>query len=404
MTKILIEKYNSPLRASIVLPASKSISNRALIINALSKYPGQIGNLSEARDTQTMHRLLSSNDHLLDVIDAGTTMRFLTAYLSITNQDRVLTGTERMCDRPIKILVDALRTLGASIDYESKDGYPPIHVKGFKDLGIRTLKIRGDISSQYISALLMVAPLMQNGLQLELTGAIGSRPYISMTLKIMENFGVQCKWSGTSIQINPGTYVSTKFTVEPDWSAASYWYSIAALGNKPSIQLKGLTDESLQGDQAIVEIMHNLGVQTSFDVEGASLSSRDAVEEVVIDFKNCPDLAQTVAVVCAAKGIKGRFTGLESLKIKETDRVSALQNELAKFGAKLMEDSSGWTLIPGKIVDKHYAFDTYDDHRMAMAFAPLATLANVTINNPSVVSKSYPGYWEDYRTAGFLLR
>ncbi len=403
MTKIIIDRNTSPISASINLPASKSIANRALIVNALSGAPALIGNLSEARDTQTMNRLLSSADSVLDVIDAGTTMRFLTAYLAVTGQNKVLTGTKRMCERPIKILVEALQKLGASIAYQEKEGYPPLQINGFKRQIKDRIRIRGDVSSQYISALLMIAPTLEHGLILELTGSIGSRPYINMTLRVMEFFGIKANWNGSIIMVPPGSYVAKEYQVEPDWSAASYWYSIASLTDHTDLLLSDLTETSIQGDRVIADIMKELGVSTTFTSAGAELTKIASKASVNIDFKDCPDLAQTVAVICAAKGIVGNFTGLESLKIKETDRIAALQNELGKINAQLIEHDDHWSLLPGLLPLRTYSFHSYDDHRMAMAFAPLATLNKVEIDNPGVVKKSYPGYWKDYERAGFSL-
>lgn len=404
MTKIEIAQNQYPVNVSIDLPASKSIANRALIINALSDSPASIHNLSKARDTQTMARLLNSSDEVLDVIDAGTTMRFLVAYLAITNKTKILTGTPRMCERPIKILVDALKELGASVDYEGKSGYPPLRIKGFTDRQKTELNIQGNVSSQYISAVLMIAPLLQNGLKLNLIGKISSKPYIDMTLEVMEFYGAEIRWEGNSIHVTSGKYQTHDYWVEPDWSAASYWYSIVSLSKQMEVFLKDLKKDSLQGDRVISDIMILLGVKTEFTDGGAYLKKTEHRTSIEVDFTDCPDLAQTVAVICAAKGIKGVFRGLESLKIKETDRVSALQIELKKINTLLEESNGYWTLTPGYTNESHYAFHSYDDHRMAMAFAPLAMVASIEIDTPEVVNKSYPGYWNDYKKAGFLLK
>ncbi len=400
MTKAKILRNTQPIQAEIDLPASKSIANRALIVNALSTAPGEIHNLSEARDTQTMQRLLSSKESVLDVLDAGTTMRFLTAYLSVTRQEKMLTGTPRMCERPIGVLVDALVKLGASIEYTEKPGFPPLETKGFNQK-TESLSIRGDISSQYISALLMIAPLLNKGLTLHLKGNISSKPYISMTLKVMEYYGINAVWQQNTIHVPHGKYRAQSYRVEPDWSAASYWYSLVGLSENSEVLLKDLNAESIQGDRVIADIMTQLGVKTEFTKEGALLRSSSHSSTVHIDFADCPDLAQTVAVVCAVKGVKGKFTGLESLKIKETDRVKALQNELSKLGAELDEFNDYWELTPGSINSGHYSFKSYDDHRMAMAFAPVAVKSTIEIETPEVVNKSYPRYWRDYEKAGF---
>lgn len=401
MHRILVKKQSGSIKEKISLASSKSESNRALIINALAGFEGELHNLSSARDTQTMIRLLKSTEVVADVLDAGTTMRFLTAYFSVTNQVKTMTGTPRMCERPIGILVDALRSLGCDIEYLGKDGYPPTQLKGFNHQLSNEISIRGDVSSQYISALLMISPILPNGLTINLTGEIGSIPYITMTIKQMEAFGVKVEadWIAKRLSVEPQVYKPTSYKIESDWSGASYWYSVVALAqdNNVEIELLGLKENSLQGDSVIVDIMTQLGVKSTFTADGVMLQKIAAQTSFKWDFTDCPDLAQTVAVVLVAKNIKGVFTGLESLKIKETDRVLALQNELAKIGGTLEEVESKtkyevntteeWNITP--------TFDTYDDHRMAMAFAPLAMIADVIIEEPGVVAKSYPSYWED---------
>lgn len=405
MDKILLRKSTSPFDVKIALASSKSESNRALIINALAKDNSEnLLNLSTARDTQTMIRLLKSTDQTADVIDAGTTMRFLTAYFTATNQNKIMTGTPRMCERPIGILVDALRTLGAEIEYLAKEGYPPLHLKGFTEQKSSEVTIRGDVSSQYISALLMIAPTLPQGLTINLTGDLGSIPYIKMTLEQMKAFGVnyEANWEAKTLKVLPSSYQSTIYKVESDWSGASYWYSIVALSEfeNTQVELLGLKENSLQGDSDIVNIMSHLGVKSTFTADGVLLTKIPAENTLNWDFTNCPDLAQTVAVTCAAKGIEATFTGIESLKIKETDRVLALQKELKKFGGDLIEVEKNTTYKvrssqPLSIVHYPLSIHTYDDHRMAMAFAPLAMLVDVTIEEPNVVVKSYPSFWTD---------
>jgi 3-phosphoshikimate 1-carboxyvinyltransferase len=385
------------------LPASKSISNRVLIMNALAGSGSRLHNLSDANDTQLMLRLVSSSDAVIDVEDAGTTMRFLTAYFAITNQRKVLTGTARMKERPIGILVDALRTLGAEIHYRENDGYPPIETKAFTGQKASAIQIRGDVSSQYISALMMVAPTLPQGLQLKLTGKIGSRPYIEMTASLMKEFGIESTFEGNVITVKPQRYKPVEFTVESDWSGASYWFAIVALAEKAEVTLPRIYLNSLQGDRAIVDIMESLGVSVKASGNSIKLTKTPHTQSLTWDFTHCPDLAQTVAVVCAAKNIRGTFTGLESLRIKETDRIAALQNELRKIGADLKEDNFTWTLIPSSKIPSTASFETYKDHRMAMAFAPLATLMDVQIENPVVVRKSYPRFWDDLKAVGFKL-
>lgn len=407
MDKILLRKSTSPFDVKIALASSKSESNRALIINSLAKDSSEnLLNLSTARDTQTMIRLLQSIDQTADVIDAGTTMRFLTAYFTATNQNKIMTGTPRMCERPIGILVDTLRTLGADIEYLVKEGYPPLHIKGFSDQKTSEVTIRGDVSSQYVSALLMIAPTLPQGLTINLTGDLGSIPYIKMTLEQMRAFGVNyvANWEEKTIKVLPNTYQSTVYKIESDWSGASYWYSIVALSvfENTQVELLGLKQNSLQGDSDIVNIMSHLGVLSVFTRDGVILSKIPAETSLNWDFTNCPDLAQTVAVTCAALGIEATFTGIESLKIKETDRILALQNELKKFGGDLIEVEKNTTykILSQQVVTNNKSpvtIATYDDHRMAMAFAPLAMLMDVTIEEPNVVVKSYPSFWDDIK-------
>jgi 3-phosphoshikimate 1-carboxyvinyltransferase len=400
-----IKKKSSLRGVAECLPASKSISNRVLIMNALAGGKSALHNLSDANDTQLMLRLINSPDSIIDIEDAGTTMRFLTAYFSITNQQKTLTGTSRMKERPIGILVNALRTLGAAIEYTEKDGYPPLKIKGFNGQLTNQIRIRGDVSSQFISALMMTAPLLPQGLTLELEGKIGSRPYIEMTASLMKQFGVQSEFTGNTINVAPQQYKASEFTVESDWSGASYWFLFAALADDAEILLPRISLNSLQGDRAIVDIMKSLGVHaTTMDNNKLKLTKTKQATELHWDFTHCPDLGQTVAVACAAKGVKGFFTGLESLRIKETDRIAALQNELRKIGADLIEqDSAHWNLIPSATLPSSASFETYKDHRMAMAFAPLAAMMDVVIENPGVVKKSYPRYWDDLKSFGLPI-
>lgn len=392
---------------TVQLPASKSESNRSLIIAALCPGKARLHNLSEARDTQTMLRLLESDREEMDVLDAGTTMRFLTAYFTLTGRQKVMTGTPRMQQRPIGLLVDALRGLGARIDYMKEEGFPPLRISGPFQQQSAKLSIRGDVSSQYISALLMTAPALPQGLELALTGKIGSRPYIEMTLRLMERFGVKAVWEANTIKIAAGqAYSSNSYTIESDWSGASYWLSFTALAKEADIKLLGLRPDSLQGDIRILGIMEAVGVGHRWEAGKLQLFKKEAAKEITFDFTHCPDLAQTVAVSCAAKGIKGYFSGLESLRIKETDRIAALQEQLAKIGAQLTEPETGrWELLPGgKLPEGPVQIHTYEDHRMAMAFAPLATLLPLVIEAPEVVNKSYPRFWQNMEEAGFGLQ
>jgi 3-phosphoshikimate 1-carboxyvinyltransferase len=406
MTKTITLAHSSGiLEGRVQLPASKSEANRALIIAALAGGKSDLQNLSEANDTQLLQRLLQSDADTIDAEDAGTVMRFLTAYYAVTGQQKTLTGTDRMCQRPIKVLVDALRELGAGITYLGEEGYPPLQIGGFTGSGKKHLKVRSDISSQYISALLMVAPLLPEGLELELEGKIGSRPYIEMTLALMKQFGVEARFEGNTITVPRQAYQPATFAVESDWSAASYWYSMAALAKEADIMLLGLREDSHQGDKAIVEIMRRLGVYTEYKTEGVRLTKKHAEKRLTYDFSNCPDLAQTVVALCAALGVTLEMTGLESLRIKETDRIQALQIEVLGMGSSLEEITPGvFQMKPSLLQRPELCFRTYQDHRMAMAFAPIALLQPIQIQDPEVVRKSYPRFWEDLEQMGFEVK
>ena len=401
MKSIVVYPPKQPVKAEIKLVASKSECNRALIINALTGFQCELSNVSEARDSQTMMRLLNANEEIADVIDAGTTMRFLTAYYAVTNQTKIMTGTPRMCERPIGILVDALRKLGADIEYQKEEGYPPLKLNGFTYSGQHELTMRGDVSSQYISALLMIAPQLPSGLTIQLEGEVGSRPYIEMTLNQMAHFGIEylADWQTNKITIPPLKYQPKPYAIESDWSGASYWYSIVALSENAEVELLGLKQNSLQGDSAIVQIMRHLGVESVFTERGVLLTKIPAAASIGWDFSDCPDLAQTVAVCCAVKNIRLSMTGVESLKIKETDRIFALQQELKKLGAELTEIEKNHLYEVSRSKDLEQqelpSIHTYDDHRMAMAFAPAGMVAPIRIEEPDVVVKSYPGYWKD---------
>ena len=391
------------------LSSSKSISNRALILKAMAGDQSIVSNLSDARDTQLMMQALANPGKTIDVKDAGTTMRFLTAYFSLTGKPKILTGTDRMKERPIGLLVDALRKLGATIEYVEKEGFPPIEIRGFEKQLTSQIEIPGNISSQYISALMMTAPLLPNGLTISLTGNIGSVPYILMTAALMKEFDVECRLDlkKKAIEVAPQRYKPAQYTVEADWSSASYWFGFTALAKEASITLPNVTEKSLQGDSVIVSIMDQIGVQSTFLEGSLLLTKKEPAKHLVWDFKDCPDLAQTILPVCAAKGISGEFIGLESLRIKETDRIVALQNELAKIGSILTETQTGnWKLHPptSKLqLPTSVIINTYHDHRMAMGFAPWATLFDLKIESPEVVNKSYPGFWEDMKGVGFEI-
>ena len=405
--KYLIKAPEERLRASVQLPASKSISNRALILNALSYSPYDIQNLSDCDDTEVMVKALNSDSRDFDIKAAGTAMRFLTAFLSKIVGEWTITGTERMKNRPIKLLVDALNSLGARIEYIEKEGYPPLRIFGSALQG-GEISLAGGVSSQYISALLMIAPLMEKGLTLHLEGNIISRPYINLTLQLMEQFGVKAIWNGQTIKILPQEYKPIRFTVESDWSAASYWYSIMALSKNAEIELLGLFKNSLQGDAAGAKLFAQLGVGTTFTDRGVVLKyNGNAVKKLIYNFVNEPDLAQTFVVTCVLLNIPFRFTGLQSLKIKETDRIEALTTELRKLGYLLTDSNDSILEWNGERCEPEAdpIIATYEDHRMAMAFAPAALVLpkGLKVADPEVVTKSYPAYWEDLRKAGFAL-
>ena len=410
-----IVKAPNRIKAEINLPASKSISNRVLVIHSLSGGNATLHNLSDCDDTQVMINALRDMPEVIDIKAAGTAMRFMSAYLSVTEGEHVITGTERMKHRPIGVLVDALRRLGADIEYVGEQGYPPLRIRG-KQLEGGTLEVPGNISSQYISALLMIGPALRNGLELRLTGDIISRPYIDLTLHVMHEFGCKIEWSSVdTISVKPQRYDDREYVVENDWSASSYWYEMLALSEdkENGIVLPGLRDASRQGDSVVRYLYSLLGVKTAFkygdhgqDTKVALTRHFSALTRMDYDFINQPDLAQTFVVTCCALGIPFHFTGLASLKIKETDRIEALKTEMRKLGYVLRDVNDcelEWDGARCEAEDNP-SIDTYEDHRMAMSFAPLAiTLGCIRINNPEVVSKSYPNYWDDLRKAGFEI-
>jgi 3-phosphoshikimate 1-carboxyvinyltransferase len=414
MEILQLSRPDRNLQGEVFLAGSKSISNRVLIIQALCKDDFAIHHLANAKDTETLKVLLSSHHEILDTGAAGTTFRFLTAYLASSDKAHVLTGSERMKQRPIGVLVDALRQLGAEITYLEKEGYPPLRIMPAADFGNNArLSIPASTSSQYITALLLLGPTLPQGITLELEGKIVSRPYIEMTLGLMKHFGVTHTWEGNTIRIEPQAYQAKTFTVEADWSAASYYYSLAALSDSCDLQLHGLFADSFQGDAVLPDMYTAFGVQTEFNETGLRLTKPAGTTPPPLfeyDFIACPDIAQTLAVTCAGLGTQGLFTGLETLRIKETDRIAALKNELAKVNsffsplpAKfsknsqkeyfMLEGKAEWTSAP--------TFATYEDHRMAMAFAPLALYAPIAMAEPEVVSKSYPDFWKDLGRLGF---
>ena len=388
------------LEAMVQLPASKSIANRALVVAALGGFEHCLENLSDCDDTQAVMCALSSQTHTPNIGAAGTAMRFLTAYYAQKEGVWELSGSERMHQRPIGILVDALRSLGADITYLQQEGYPPLRIVGKKLKGGK-IALNGGVSSQYISALLMVAPLMQEGLTLQLTDKVVSVPYINMTLSLMHYFGIESTFDGTVVQVAPQAYQARPFVVENDWSAASYWYAVVALHGNASITLPYLNADSWQGDSELVRLFAPLGVTTTFTSQGVLIASKEVQLPSCYDcnLASQPDLAQTLVVACLLLGVPFRFSGLGNLKIKETDRIAALIAECNKMGFVLREVADGvlaWEAEKALPMTP-LVIDTYEDHRMAMAFAPaVLKMSEIKINNPQVVTKSYPQYWKEF--------
>ena len=387
------------INLEINLPASKSISNRALILNALSYSLYEVENLSDCDDTRVMVEAFDSNGTHFDVGAAGTSMRFLTAFLAKTVGEWTITGSIRMKNRPIRILVDALNALGGKIEYLEKEGFPPLKIYGSGMTG-GEIELDGSVSSQYISALMMIAPYMINGLKIKLRGKVISKPYIRMTQRMMEDFGVKVDSSENIIEIQPQNYHPVRYRVESDWSAASYWYEILTFAQSGEITLNGLQKGSLQGDSGVAEIYRNFGIETTYFDNYVVLKKNSELgtqNSLKLDFTNVPDLAQTVVVTCCLMNRAFHFKGLESLKIKETNRIAALIEELKKLGYVLFEPAEGELAWDGERCEAAEipSIATYDDHRMAMAFAPTALFRPIEIRHPEVVSKSYPRFWED---------
>lgn len=396
------------LNSSVTLPASKSISNRLLLIHALSGNKMGVGNLSDSDDTTLMQEALTSDGSVKDIGHAGTAMRFLTAFYSCREGRVTITGSDRMKERPIGPLVDALRELGADIEYLEKEGCPPLDIRGQRLAG-GEIGIAGDISSQFISALLMIAPTFEKGLILHLIGDLVSSSYIHMTLELMRQHGAVVDWSGDTISIASGVYSQEGYKVESDWSAASYWYAMMLAPATEKISLSYLEEQSLQGDSDLVNIFEKLGITTRFKGSTCTLGKAVSDHELLFeyDFTNSPDLVQSMAVILCMASVPFRFGGTQTLRIKETDRIAALQNELFKLGFILKSDKSGTFLAwngDRNTAVKDAVISTYHDHRMAMAFAPVALFFDeVRIDDPMVVSKSYPGFWEDLKNAGFRI-
>ena len=403
---VRLEHKFSYIRGELKITGSKSESNRLLILQAL--YPKiEIENLSNSEDTEVTNHALNSSDYIVNVHHAGTAMRFLTAYFSIQpNREIILTGSKRMQERPIRLLVDALKDLGADISYEKKDGFPPLRIKG-KKISKSKVTLPANISSQYVSALMLIATSLEEGLTIDLVGEMTSVPYITMTKTILDQLGFNTSYKNNQIQIASTTCIRPKiWTVESDWSSASYFYSILALSKGGHINLSSFKKESNQGDSALSEIYRSLGVVTSFHkgmIKLSKVENFNFPNLINLDLRNTPDLAQTIAVSCLGLGIECKLGGLHTLKIKETDRLIALKIEMEKLGAKVDITSNSLELYPSPQLKNNIAINTYNDHRMAMAFAPLALKVPIIINDSQVVSKSYPTFWDDLKTINFIM-
>jgi 3-phosphoshikimate 1-carboxyvinyltransferase len=404
------------LKGSVRLPLSKSECNRLLIIRALTATEEPMHGMSDAQDSQVLAQLLTksekaSSDNVYDCGPAGTTMRFLTAYFATLEGTRIVTGSARMQKRPLGILVDALRSLGAQITYKGEEGFAPIEINGKKLQGGQ-VELDGSVSSQFVTALLLIAPTLHNGLVIKFKSAIASMPYILMTLRIMERFGVYGIWDGDTLSVSNQSYkvedAASQFSVEADWSAASYCYSLAAIADEADIFLEGLHEQSLQGDSVLAWLFPFLGVSTKYEEGGVRITKNGYVPKAfAFDFEECPDIVQTCAVVAAAKKIPFLMRGLNTLRVKETDRIQALINELKKFGVSGTEPGKG--LLELRTFDgpvkTPIEVDTYEDHRMAMAFTPLAILyPGLVMNDPGVVGKSWPGFWEEMKKLGATIK
>ncbi|HEY9184582.1 MAG TPA: 3-phosphoshikimate 1-carboxyvinyltransferase [Salegentibacter sp.] len=403
--KIKLFNDKKQLSGDLKITGSKSESNRLLILQAL--YPTlKVENLSNSDDTQYLKKALDSDEELVDIHHAGTAMRFLTAYFATRKgREVVLTGSPRMQERPVKLLVDALKSLGADIAYEKKEGYPPLRIKG-KTLTENKVKVQANISSQYISALMLIAPSLPNGLQLDLVGQVTSAPYINMTLQMMKNAGLEGEFAGNKVIIEPVKKLESKtIAVESDWSSASYFYSLAAISDTANLRLAIFREKSLQGDCCISEIYRQFGVETHYEDDAIVLkkTSRKKPRHLSENLIDSPDIAQTIAVTCLALGVPCTLKGLHTLKIKETDRLAALKAEIMKFGSSVKISDDSLELIPQEEFKENVSVATYNDHRMAMAFAPFGLKVPLEIEDAMVVSKSYPDFWKDLEKLGFNI-
>ena len=402
----LVEHPNSKINHSFNISGSKSESNRLLILKYIFKNI-KIENLSNSDDTIVLKNYLESNSNLIDVHHAGTAMRFLTAYLAIQNNNSFqITGSERMQNRPIKILVDALNILGADINYLDKIGYPPLKINGKMLLG-GEISLSSEVSSQYISALMLIAPSLKNGLVISLEGSVTSRPYIEMTSSILNRVGIKSSFKENKISIQSVKLLEKSIQkVESDWSSLSYFYSIVALSKYSELNIGSYNINSIQGDKKLVEIYKNFGVQTSFSNDIITIKkteSKDLNKSLKLDLSDTPDIAQTIAVTCFGLGLSCDLNGLHTLKIKETDRLEALKVELTKMGAIVSITKDSFHLKKSSEIKSNITIETYNDHRMAMAFTPLAICKPIIINNPDVVSKSFPDFWDHLKGMNFLI-
>ncbi|MFN2261946.1 MAG: 3-phosphoshikimate 1-carboxyvinyltransferase [Psychroflexus sp.] len=402
--KLHFQKPNSQPQ-NITITGSKSISNRYLILQAI--YPNlKLKGLSESDDTKVLNKALESfqNTEIIDIHHAGTAMRFLTAFIATQkNVSVILTGSQRMQERPIGILVDALRDLGADIKYENKIGFPPLKING-RHLSKNHIEIPANISSQFISALMLVAPNLKNGLNIKLTSNLTSRPYLEMTAEILKSIGIPLEFKSNNIQIFPKTQIaSQKISIESDWSSASYFYSLSAMLSQGEIKLETYHKQSFQGDAKVAEIYKQFGIETKFENNSIHLSKNENFnlpKSIHLNLNDTPDLAQTIAITCLGLNIDCVLTGLQTLKVKETDRLQALQNEIQKFGAEVKITNDTLNLKTFGKLKSNVEIKTYQDHRMAMSFAPLAVKTNLNIHNPEVVSKSFPDFWTKMKAFG----
>lgn len=399
MSLLKINKITKNINGEIEITGSKSETNRLLILQQFYSNLN-IKNCSKSDDSKVLQKALASKSNEINIGHAGTAMRFLTAYFSVKeNFNIVLTGSERMKNRPIKILVSALKKLGADIEYVEKEGYPPLKIVG-KKLHDSFVEVDGNVSSQYISALLLIAPTLKNGLKLKFKGEVTSAPYINMTLQLLAELQIEYSWKNDIIAVQPKSKIENKtIVVESDWSSASYYYSLVALNPNSIIKLSFYKENSLQGDAELVKIYKSFGVESIFNENSITLKNIGTVnpQPLNINLKNAPDIAQTIAVTCFGLGIGCNLSGLHTLKIKETDRLVALKNEIEKLGGEVAITNNSLHLRPSSEINENIEISTYDDHRMAMAFAPLASKVSIAIKDPNVVSKSYPTFWDDFK-------